>query len=59
MSEAKDALDGGYYSYSVNQARTKYSLGVFLENQDSLAFNDILMPIAYALDYSKRTLVTK
>ncbi|MDD2566026.1 MAG: hypothetical protein PHZ26_03725 [Candidatus Gracilibacteria bacterium] len=63
MSEAKDNLDSNYYSYSINPSKTFFTVGTFLENNQT-AFNNqinnnLIITPTYATDYSKRFLITK
>ncbi|EKE27816.1 MAG: hypothetical protein ACD_3C00145G0002 [uncultured bacterium (gcode 4)] len=68
MSEAKDNLDSSYYSYSLDQSKTHYTIWTFLENPPT-SFKDIMNPfnllssesfnLSYAIDYSKRYFFTK
>ncbi|EKE28016.1 MAG: hypothetical protein ACD_3C00111G0033 [uncultured bacterium (gcode 4)] len=56
-SDAKDALDGNYYSYSLDSTKTHYTIWAFLENPPiSFRLNplDLSFPLSNALDYSKR-----
>jgi hypothetical protein len=61
MSEAKDALDGVYYTYATDASLTKYQVLSFLESADTLTFNSSITQTTYAdaNDYSKRYPVTK
>jgi prepilin-type N-terminal cleavage/methylation domain-containing protein len=61
MSEAKDALDGVYYTYASDANLTKYQVLWFLESADTLTLNTNIAQSAYAdaNDYSKRYPVTK
>jgi prepilin-type N-terminal cleavage/methylation domain-containing protein len=60
-SNTLDPLDKKYYTYSTNASRTKYQLLGLMENNSTLAINDIgnsLIPVAYA-GYDTRYPVTK
>jgi len=59
MSQAKDSLDNTYYSYSINQARTQFSIWWWLENKPSSFMVPSNLNQANAIDYSKRYLIIK
>jgi len=59
MSQAKDNLDNTYYSYSINQARTQFSVWWYLENKPNTFTTPSNLNQANAIDYSKRYLLIK
>jgi len=62
MSDAKDPLDGIYYTYVINANQNKYQVLWFLESWDSITYNPSpLIDTVYAepTSYSGRTIITK
>ncbi len=59
MSEAKDPLDGVYYTIWVDINQKKYQILWFLENADSLGYSPVDQAYAEPATYSGRTLMTK
>lgn len=60
MGETRDVLDGSYYTYATNSARTKFAVAAFFEDTAPLAASPyVLAETAYATDYSGRQLASK